>query len=56
LVKVKINKDGEPVSMVVNRKNSKGNFLTAYEDTSVNIVTAEHGHVPMVIIFDRDEN
>ncbi len=56
MVKVKINNDGEPVSMVVNSKINKGNFLTTYEDTSINIVTAEQGKEPTVIIIDRDGN
>ncbi len=56
MVKVKINNDGEPVSMVVNSKINKGNFLTTYEDTSINIVTAEQGKDPTVILVDRDRN
>jgi hypothetical protein len=42
--------------MVVDSKNREGNFVTMYGDTSVNNVTAEQGHVPMVIIFYRNEN
>ena len=56
MVKVKINNDGEPVSMVVNSKINKGYFFTTYEETSINIVTAEQGKEPTVIIIDRDGN
>jgi hypothetical protein len=42
--------------MVVESKNSEGNVVTVHEDTSVNIVTEEHGNVPMVVIVDTDKN